>query len=101
MAEPHDDPAGFPDFALKLAMKRPDAVVYTGIGAPTAGQLLSAIGRALPGARLYGSSALASAVPAPASLPDIELLSPLLPVSEYGPRARLLLKRLPPGPSHA
>jgi branched-chain amino acid transport system substrate-binding protein len=96
LSEPHDDPASFPDFARKLAIQRPDAVIYTGIGDPTAGQLLSAIGRALPGARLYGSSALASAVPAPASLPEVQVLSPLLPAAEYGPGARLLLKRLSP-----
>jgi branched-chain amino acid transport system substrate-binding protein len=99
VSEPHDDPASFPDFARKLAMQRPDAVLYTGIGIPTAGQLLSAIGRALPAARLYGSSALATAMPAPASLPEIQVLSPLLPAFEYGPRARRLLKRLPRGPA--
>lgn len=98
LSEPHDDPATFPEFARKLALKRPDAVLYTGLGDATAGQLLSAIGRALPAARLYGSSALASAVPAPADLPEVQVLSPLLPASEYGPRARRLLKRLPPGP---
>jgi branched-chain amino acid transport system substrate-binding protein len=98
LSEPHDDPITFPDFARKLAVKRPDAILYTGLGDATAGQLLDALGRALPGASLYGSSALASAVPAPAALPEVQVLSPLLPASQYGPRARRVLKRLPPGP---
>jgi branched-chain amino acid transport system substrate-binding protein len=93
LAEPGDDPAGFDDFALKVAQDRPDAVIYTGLGDADAAPLLTALERALPGARLFGSSALATASPRP-SLPEIELLSPLLPASEYGPRARRVLARL-------
>ena len=93
IAEPGDDPAGFDDFALKVAQKRPDAVIYTGLGDAAAGPLLTALKRALPGARLFGSSALASASPRP-SLPDVQLLAPLLPASEYGPRARRVLAHL-------
>ena len=94
LAEPHDDPAGFDDFARKLAAKRPDVVIYTGLGDSTSGALLQAIRRALPGARLLGSSALAHSQPTPPGLPDIELLSPLLPAREYGPRARRVIKRV-------
>jgi branched-chain amino acid transport system substrate-binding protein len=97
--EPRDDPATFPDFALRVAQDRPDAVIYTGIGDATAAPLLAAIGRALPGARLYGSSALASASSSPAGLPDVQFLSPVLPPSAYGPTARRLLARLGQGPS--
>src|SRR3954466_10746340 len=43
LPETHDDPAGFDEFARKLAAKRPDVVIYTGIGDPTAGLLLQAI----------------------------------------------------------
>jgi branched-chain amino acid transport system substrate-binding protein len=95
--EPHDDPAGFPDFARKVADQRPNAVVYTGIAGAGTGPLLAAVHRALPGARLFASSALASASPAPAGLPDVELLSPILPPAAYGPGARRLLARLRAG----
>jgi branched-chain amino acid transport system substrate-binding protein len=94
LAEPHDDPSGFDDFARKLATKRPDVVIYTGLGDATSGALLQAIRRALPAARLLGSSALAHSQPTPAGLPEIELLSPLLPAREYGPRARRVLRRV-------
>jgi branched-chain amino acid transport system substrate-binding protein len=101
VAEAHEDPTAFADFARKLALKRPDVVLYTGLGGATAGPLLAALGRALPGARLYGSSALAEAVPTPPGLPEVELLSSLLPARAYGPRARDVLRRVsprPPGP---
>jgi branched-chain amino acid transport system substrate-binding protein len=102
--EPRDDPMTLDDFALKLAQQQqqpqqpPDAVVYTGLGDPNAGLLLAAVERALPGVPLYGSSALATAAPAPAGLPPVAVLSPFLPPSRYGPRARRLLARLPARP---
>src|SRR3954452_499186 len=40
LAEPHDDPASFDEFARKLAAKRPDVVIYTGLGDATSGALL-------------------------------------------------------------
>jgi branched-chain amino acid transport system substrate-binding protein len=92
VAEPHEDPATFADFARKIAAKRPDAIVYTGLGDANAGPLLTALARALPQARLFASSALAMASPGPASLPDVALLSPLLPARTYAPRARRVLK---------
>src|SRR3954463_4725683 len=94
LAEPHDDPASFDEFARKLAAKRPDVVIYTGLGDATSGALLQAIRRALPAARLFGSSALAPRAPPPPGLPELELLSPLLPAREYGPRARRVLSRI-------
>ena len=94
LAEPHDDPAGFDEFATKLAAKRPDVVIYTGLGDATSGLLLQAIRRALPGARLFGSSAMAHSAPTPPGLPEIQLLSPLVPARAYGPRARRVLRRL-------
>jgi branched-chain amino acid transport system substrate-binding protein len=101
LAERHDDPATFDDFARKLAATRPDVVVYTGLGDARAGRLLQAIARALPDARLLGSSALADAVPTPPGLPETEVLSPLLPASSYGPRARRVLRRVSPRPRGA
>jgi branched-chain amino acid transport system substrate-binding protein len=101
LSERHDDPAGYDDFARRLATGRPDAVIYTGGGDAKTGLLLAAIGRALPAARLYGSSALASALPAPPGLPEVQVLSPLLPASEYGPKARRLLDRVEPEPRAA
>jgi branched-chain amino acid transport system substrate-binding protein len=98
LAEPHDDPAGFDEFARKLAAKRPDVVIYTGLGDATSGLLLQAIHRALPGASLFGSSALAHSQPTPPGLPEVQLLSPLLPTRQYGPRARRVLRRLGPRP---
>src|SRR3954454_21068932 len=95
LAEPHDDPASFDEFARKLAAKRPDVVIYTGLGDATSGALLQAIRRAPPAARLFGSSALAHSAPTPPGLPELELLSPLLPAREYGPRARRVLARIP------
>jgi branched-chain amino acid transport system substrate-binding protein len=98
LVEPHDDPATFDEFATRLARDRPDAVIYTGLGDAASGPLLAAIRRALPGTRLFGSSALASAMPAPAGLPEVQVLSPFLPTSEYGPRARRVLARIEPLP---
>src|SRR4051794_20870827 len=83
LAEPHDDPTTYSDFARKIAAKRPDAVVYTGLGDANAGPLLTALARALPQARLFGSSALLAASPTPAGLPRVALLSPLLPPTAY------------------
>jgi branched-chain amino acid transport system substrate-binding protein len=96
LAEPHDDPATFDEFALKLAATRPDTLLYTGLGDSQAGLLLGALDRALPAARRFGSSALAAATPVPQALPEVDLLSPLLPPSAYGPRARVLLRRISP-----
>ena len=92
LAEPHDDPATYADFAKKIAQKNPDAILYTGLGDANSGPLLAALTRALPRAQRFGSSALATSSPLPASLPGIVLLSPLLPPSAYGPRANRILR---------
>jgi branched-chain amino acid transport system substrate-binding protein len=92
VVEPHDDPTTFPDFAKKVAAKRPGAILYTGLGDANAGSLLSSLRRALPQARLFGSSALATASPSPPNLPAVAVLSPLLPPRTYGARARRVLK---------
>ncbi|MEA2432269.1 MAG: branched-chain amino acid transport system substrate-binding protein [Thermoleophilaceae bacterium] len=97
LAEPHDDPTTFDEFSKKLATTRPDAVLYTGVGDAHAGLLLASVERAIPHARVFGSSALATAVPTPAGLPAVELLSPLLPGSAYGPRAGRVLRAAPKG----
>ncbi|MEA2451267.1 MAG: branched-chain amino acid transport system substrate-binding protein [Thermoleophilaceae bacterium] len=95
LAEPHEDPTTFDEFSKKLAATRPDAVLYTGVGDIHAGLLVASLERAIPQARIFGSSALATAVPTPPGLPAVELLSPLLPPSAYGPRARRVLKAAP------
>jgi branched-chain amino acid transport system substrate-binding protein len=92
VAEPHDDPATFADFAKKIAAKRPDGILYTGLGDAKAGQLLTALRRAVPGAQLLASSALVAASSRPVGLPAVALLSPLLPPRSYGPRARRVLR---------
>src|SRR4051812_6798343 len=74
LAEPHDDPTTFDEFSKKLATTRPDAVIYPGVGDANSGPLLAALARALPGARLFASSALAMAGPKPAGLPRVQLL---------------------------
>src|SRR3954469_9972380 len=93
VAEPHDDPATFPEFAKKIAAKRPDGIVYTGIGDANSAPLLTALTRAVPGAPVFGSSALLTASPRPPGLPGVELVSPLLPPRLYGPAARSVLRR--------
>src|SRR3954470_6572207 len=92
LAEPHDDPTTFPDFAKKVAAKRPGAILYTGLGDANAGSLLSSLRRALPQARLFGSSALATASPSPPNLPAVAVVSPLLPPRTSGARARRVLQ---------
>jgi branched-chain amino acid transport system substrate-binding protein len=94
VAEAHEDPSGYAALAQKLAQTRPDAVIYTGLGDRSSGPLLAAVRRALPGARLYGGSAVATASPAPDGLPATSVVKPALAVSGYGPRPRRLLARV-------
>jgi branched-chain amino acid transport system substrate-binding protein len=94
VAEAHEDPTGYPVLAQRLAATRPDAVVYTGLADAESGRLLAAVHRALPGAALYGGSALATASPVPVGLPPTSLVKPALPVSVYGSRGRQVLARL-------
>jgi branched-chain amino acid transport system substrate-binding protein len=92
--EAHDDPSAFPALARKLAVARPDAVLYTGLGDAASGPLLAAIGRALPGVPVYVGSGLATAAPLPPGLPPLAAVKPALAASAYGPRARALLARI-------
>jgi ABC-type branched-subunit amino acid transport system substrate-binding protein len=90
--EASDDPSGYPALARRLAATHPDAIVYTGLGDANAGPLLASLARALPKARLFGSSALVAATTPPAGLPRVDVLSPLLPPRTFGPRARRVLR---------
>ena len=78
--------------AKDVAARAPDAVLYTGLGDPDAVRLLTTISRALPGATLYGSSALATSPEGGG--PPAEVLKPAAPAAAYGPRARAVLMRL-------
>ena len=102
--EARDDPTAYPDLALKLAEKRPDALLYTGVGDPRSGPLLAALRRAMPNALLLASSAMSTAAPTPSGLPPVELLDPALPASDYPPAgaagagpARAPARRAAPG----
>jgi branched-chain amino acid transport system substrate-binding protein len=79
------------DVARRVAEKRPDAVIYTGIAGEPADLLLAALARALPSAQLLASSALAAAPPPGAR---VDLLEPTAPAREYPPAARRLLRRI-------
>jgi branched-chain amino acid transport system substrate-binding protein len=94
LAEAQEDPAAYPALAERLAKARPDAVIYTGLGDAESGPLLAAVRRALPGAPLFGGSALATAAPAPPGLPPTAVVKPALVGSGYGPRARRVLDRI-------
>jgi branched-chain amino acid transport system substrate-binding protein len=94
--EASEDPAAYPGLAQKLAQKQPDAVLYAGIGDATAGALLTALERAMPGAALYGTSGLALASPPPLALPPIQVVKPAMPAASYGRATRRLLGRLSP-----
>jgi branched-chain amino acid transport system substrate-binding protein len=89
--EAHDDPADYPKLARRVALKSPDALIYTGLGDRDAGQLLAAARRAMPGIPLLGGSDLATSSPAPAGLPPTSVVKPALPTGEYGPRARRVI----------
>jgi len=95
VADAKDDPTSYPSLAAAVAQMKPDAVLYTGVGAPGTGGLLDAIRSTLPHAHLYASSALAMASPPPAELAaDVDVVKPALPVSHYPPEGRRVLARL-------
>ena len=85
--------ADYRDLARDVAARAPDAVIYTGLGDPSGDRALAALGRALPGASLYGSSALALS-PGGGQAPRADVLKPAAPASRYGRRARQVLRRL-------
>jgi branched-chain amino acid transport system substrate-binding protein len=78
--------------ARDVAARSPNAVLYTGTGGPDGARLLGALGAALPGASLYGSSALAAAPEGGG--PATYVVKPAAPPSSYGARARGILRRL-------
>ena len=95
VADAKDDPTSYPGLAVAVAQMKPDAVLYTGVGAPATGGLLDAIRAALPHAHLYASSALATASPPPAELAaSVDVVKPALPASRYPPDGRRVLARL-------
>ena len=92
--EAHDDPANYPSLAQRVALTSPDALIYTGLGDRDAGQLLTAMRRAMPAVPLFGGSDLATSWPLPASLPAVSVVKPALPVAQYGSRARRVIERI-------
>src|SRR5437763_2774418 len=92
MAEARHGAADYLGLSRDVAARAPDAVIYTGLGDPDAARLLATLGRALPGAALYGSSALAQSPDAGG--PPAQVLKPAGPASAYGKRGRAVLRRL-------
>ncbi|TML80273.1 MAG: amino acid ABC transporter substrate-binding protein [Actinobacteria bacterium] len=84
--------ADYSSLARDVALRSPEAVLYTGLGDPDAVRLLNAIGRALPGAPVYGSSALATSPDGGG--PPADVLKPAAPPALYGSWARGVLRRL-------
>ena len=84
--------ADYSSLARDVALRSPEAVLYTGLGDPDAVRLLNAIGRALPGAPVYGSSALATSPDGGG--PPADVLKPAAPPALYGSWARRVLRRL-------
>ena len=91
-AEARHGQVDYSDVARELAASPADAVLYTGLGGPSADRSLAAVHRAVPRARLYGSSGLAAGG-ANAGTP-ILTVDDALPADLYGRPARALLERL-------
>src|SRR4051812_3509208 len=92
--EAHDDPANYPALVHRVALKSPEAVIYTGLGDRDAGALLAAARRAMPRVPLFGGSDLAMSWPRPAGLPAMSVVKPTLPAGRYSPRARRVIDRI-------
>jgi branched-chain amino acid transport system substrate-binding protein len=74
--------------------KRPDAVIYAGLADTTAEPMLTAAEAALPGAQLYAASGVASPQFDTGASPDVHVVSPSRPISQYPADARRVLDRL-------
>lgn len=85
--------ADYVDLAHDVAVLRPDAVLYTGLGDADSDRVLASLHRALPAAPIYGSSALAAA-PGGGQSVAANVLKVAAPASAYGARAREVLRRL-------
>jgi branched-chain amino acid transport system substrate-binding protein len=83
----------YADLARDTAELRPDAVLYTGLGDAAGDRVLAALHRALPGASLYGTAALAASA-GDAHAPPAYVVRAVAPAAAYGARARRLLRRL-------
>ena len=84
--------AGADDYegvARDVAERRPGAVIYTGQAGEDTDLAVAALRRALPSTPLLATSAVT------ADPPDgVDFVDPRLPASEYGARARRVLRRL-------
>jgi branched-chain amino acid transport system substrate-binding protein len=85
--------ADYAELARNVAARRPDAVLYTGLGDGSGDRLLAAVRRELPGASLYGSSALAAS-PGGGEVAPANVVKAAAPASRYGRMARGVLRRL-------
>jgi len=85
--------ADYSDVARGLVAHPAGAVIYTGLGGPSATAALTAIHAALPRARLYGSSGL-SAGGVDVRGAAVLRTSPVLPADRYSPPARRVMSLL-------
>ena len=83
------DADDYEDVARDVAERRPGAVIVTAPAGLDSDRLVVALRRALPGAPLLGTSAVASRPPA-----GIDFVDPHLPIATYGGEARRVARRL-------
>lgn len=93
IAEARHGQPDYSDVARELTAHPADAVIYTGLGGPSADGALAAVHQALPRARLYGTSGLAAGGVNLDGV-TVERTDPALPADRYGPAARRVLARL-------
>jgi branched-chain amino acid transport system substrate-binding protein len=92
-----DEPAGLQDLVSRLADRRPDAIVLTGVLGPSTGSFLAAAGAGLPATLVLGSSGLLAGGSGQ-GFPGARraaALTPVRPVATYPPSAGRLVRRLP------
>jgi branched-chain amino acid transport system substrate-binding protein len=83
------------DVARRMAEQRPDVVFYAGMTVDPGSPAVTALARELPRAKLYAASGMATDRFARLVRDaDVEVASPLRPLSSYAPDGRRVLKRL-------
>jgi branched-chain amino acid transport system substrate-binding protein len=78
------------DPVRKLAEERPDAVLLTGVPAPSSGPFLAQLGRALPGVTVYASEGILAASELPPGV-TVDALTGVLPGRDQTARGRRIL----------
>jgi branched-chain amino acid transport system substrate-binding protein len=91
-------PERYADIAKQVAgddpANAPDAVIYAGLDDMTADPMLQSVEDALPGARLYASAGVTSPAFDAGGTPEVKVVSPARPSTDYPAGAQRLLKRL-------